>query len=124
MLDISSFILSVNATASLSQLFDMMMSDPKVAISVIIQILMGVGLGYYMAKVIKYFIAFIAVIILGVILNIWSLGGSLEDVLAKLGGQALQLKDVAINFFSMLGLLTVGPVTLGFVIGLIIAWRK
>ncbi len=103
------------------QLFELVTSDPKVAFAVIVQILMGIALGYYMAKVIKYFLALIGVIIIGVILNVWSLGGSIEDALTNLGIQALELKDVVFNFLSMLGVLTVGPITLGFVIGLIIA---
>ncbi len=106
------------------QLFELITSDPKVAFAVIVQILMGIALGYYMAKVIKYFLALIGVIVLGVILNVWSLGGSIEDVLMNLGVQALELKDVVLNFLSMLGVLTIGPITLGFVIGLIIATRK
>lgn len=106
------------------QIINLVFSDPKVAFAVMVQVLMGVALGYYMSKVIKYFIALIAVIVIGVMLNVWSLGGSLEDILARFGFQAMQLRDVVLGFLGTLGLLTVGPVTLGFVIGLLIAWTR
>jgi len=124
----SCVILQVSGTNATTpfylQLIDLLTSDPKVALSFLIQLFLGMTLGYYMARVFKYVLAFIAVLVIGVVLNVWSLGGSLEDALLKLGEQALTLKDVAMNFISMLGLLTIGPVTLGFLIGLVIAWRK
>ncbi|RLG84556.1 MAG: hypothetical protein DRO40_00740 [Thermoprotei archaeon] len=101
-----------------------LLSDPKILVATIIQILMGIGLGYYMVKVIKYFIALILVIGAGVILNVWSLGGSLEEVLARYGSEALKLKDVFMSLLTTLGIMTVGPIALGFLIGVIIALRK
>jgi len=119
------FMESFNTTTPLYQhLLDLMLTNPKILVAITVQILMGIGLGYYTAKVAKYILALIAIIVIGVILNVWSLGGSVEEVLKNLGAQALELKDVALRFLTLLGVLTVGPVTLGFIIGLLIAIRK
>ena len=77
-----------------------------------------------MAKMAKYIFAFIALLVIGAVLNVWSLGGSVEDFLAKLGTSAGKLKDVVLGFINTLGLLMVGPVTLGFFIGLILGILK
>lgn len=103
---------------------DLITSNPKVAISIGIQIILGVALGYTMVKVIKYIAAFIGVIIIGAILNVWSLGGSIEDFIANFGQQAQEVKNFAVNLIKILGILSVGPVTLGFVIGLLIGLTR
>lgn len=103
---------------------DLVTSNPKVAVSIGIQVILGIALGYTMVKVIKYIAAFIGVIIIGAILNVWSLGGSIEDFIANFGQQAQEVKDFAVNLIKILGILSVGPVTLGFVIGLLIGLTR
>ena len=95
-------------------------SNPKVAVAVLIQFLLGMGLGYYAVKIIKYVAAFIGVIILGALLNVWSLGGSIEDFLAGITGNIGEVKAVVAGIVKTLGVLTVGPVSAGFVIGLLV----
>jgi len=85
---------------------------------------MGIALGYIMAKMAKYIIAFIAILIIGAVLNVWSLGGSIQGFLEKLGITAMEFKNVILGFLGTLGLLMVGPVTLGFLIGIIIGLMK
>lgn len=101
-------------------LIDLITSNPKVAAAVGIQILLGAALGYTMIKVLKYIAAFIGVLVIGAVLNVWSIGGSIEDIIARFGGEASQIKDLMINLIETLGVLTVGPVSLGFVIGILV----
>ncbi len=100
------------------------MSNQKVLIAVSIQFLLGLGLGYYSAKVIKYLLALIGIIILGAVLSVWSLGGSIEGFIARLGTQAESFVPIIKGFMATLGILTVGPVTVGFLLGLIIALSR
>ncbi|MEM1623820.1 MAG: hypothetical protein QW780_05450 [Sulfolobales archaeon] len=92
-------------------------SDVKVAAAVLIQFLLGLGLGYVSVKALKYIIAFIALLVLGSFLSVWSLGGSVEATLGYLGTLASNVK----NLLFLLGLMTVGPVSIGFIVGALIA---
>ncbi|MEM0065807.1 MAG: hypothetical protein QW459_06170 [Sulfolobales archaeon] len=92
-------------------------SDVRVAVAVLIQFLLGLGLGYVSVKALKYIIAFIALLVLGSFLSVWSLGGSVDATLGYLGTLASNVK----NLLFVLGLITVGPVSVGFIVGALIA---
>lgn len=92
-------------------------SDMKVVTAILIQFLLGLGLGYVSVKALKYVLAFIALIALGSFLSVWSLGGSIDTTLKYLG----DLASVAKNLLFVLGLLTVGPASVGFILGALIA---
>ena len=111
-------------TVSVENLVSTAMSNPKVLVSVVIQVVLGIALGYLMAKMAKYVLAFIALLIVGAVLNVWSLGGSIEGFLAGFGSEAARLKDLLMGLLTTLGVLFVGPVTLGFFIGLLIGFFK
>jgi len=100
------------------------LKNPKILIALIIQFALGLGLGYVSVKALKYILAFIGILVLGSVLSVWSLGGSVEDFIANLGVQAQQLLPVIKNFLTTLGLLTVGPVSIGFIIGILLALVK
>ncbi len=95
------------------------LSNPKVLIAVLIQFLLGLGLGYFSVKVLKYILALIGILILGSVLSVWSLGGSIEDFLAKVGIEAQKLYPLIQSIMATLGILTVGPVAIGFILGII-----
>jgi len=95
------------------------LSNPKVLVAVLIQFLLGLGLGYFSVKVIKYVLALIGILVLGSILSVWSLGGSIEDFLAKVGVEAQKLFPLVQSIMATLGILTVGPVAIGFILGII-----
>lgn len=127
MIDFSWVIEAVNvtnATLSAGDVFSVALSNPRVAVAIGIEVILGAALGYLMAKMAKYILAFIALLVVGAILNVWSLGESIEEFLMRIGTTAAELKDVILGFINMLGLLMVGPVTLGFFIGLIIGMLK
>lgn len=100
-------------------------SNPKVLVAITIQFLLGFGLGYFSLKVIKYIIALIGLIILGSVLSVWSIGGSVENFLAKIGVESQKILPLTKDIATTLGILTVGPVTVGFLVGiLVVAMRK
>ncbi|MCS7099455.1 MAG: hypothetical protein NZ925_03835 [Sulfolobales archaeon] len=93
------------------------LSDVKVAATFLIQFLLGFGLGYFSVRALKYILAFIAILLLGSFLSVWSLGGTLENTLSQLK----ELGEAARNLLVILGVLTVGPVSVGFIIGAVVA---
>jgi len=95
-------------------------TNPAALVAVIIQFLMGFAVGYFGAKALKYIVAFILVLFIGAALSVWSLRGSVEDLMKAFG----QLKEVASAVYGLLttlGIMTVGPVTLGFILGALVA---
>ena len=109
---------------TLNGIVNLISSNPKIMISVLLQFAMGLGLGYYMARVIRYVIALILVLIAGAILNVWSMGGSLEKVIGSYGESLFKYKDVILSLIKSVGILTVGPITAGFFVGLIVGWAR
>ena len=81
---------------------------------------MGLGLGYVSVKALKYVLAFIAILTLGSFLSVWSLGTTPLEVLKSLGGAVAMVKDLAM----VLGLMNIGPVSLGFIVGAVLGLMK
>jgi len=95
-------------------------SDPQTAIVILIQFILGLALGYISVKALKYILAFIAILVLGTFLSVWRLGSSMTEVFKTLSSVA----EIAKNFAIVLGLITVGPISIGFIIGAVIALIK
>jgi len=114
-------IVSAQAQVNLTELISEALKNPKVLVVVVIQFLMGLGLGYFSFKVWKYLVALIAIIVLGNVLTIWSLGSSPESFLGQLYETFKQFLPNLIAFIQLLGIMTVGPVTIGFIVGIILA---
>ncbi len=108
----------------IEELFSTAIKNPKVLIAIVIQLALGIALGYVSVKVIKYILAFIGILVLGAVLSVWSLGGSVQDFITKLGMQAQQIMPFLKGLLATLGLLTVGPVSVGFIIGILIGIAK
>ncbi|MEM2163910.1 MAG: hypothetical protein QXR62_05765 [Candidatus Bathyarchaeia archaeon] len=97
------------------------LQNPIAYIILLIEFILGFCLGYLSIKVLKYILALIAVLVVGVFLNVWSLGLSLDRIVGMLGEYSVRAKDLLMGLAGTLGLLTLGPVTLGFLIGVIVA---
>ncbi len=95
-------------------------SQPQTLMVIAIQFFLGLGLGYVSVKALKYVVAFIALLVLGAFLSIWSLGVTPSEILQSLGIAASLAKDLA----TVLGLMTIGPVSVGFIIGAILGLMK
>lgn len=108
-----------------SDVVNELLSNPVVLFVFVIQFGLGLGLGYFSVKALKYIIAILAIIALGLFLNIWQFGG-LEGFLEALN-LPLNLTDliaVLTSIVSLLGILTFLPIGVGFFLGAIAAAVK
>ncbi len=115
---------TATTTFRIEDLVSTAVKNPKVLVAIVIQLALGIALGYVSVKVIKYILAFIGILVLGAVLSVWSLGGSVQDFITKLGMQAQQVMPFLKSLLATLGLLTVGPVSIGFIIGILIGIAK
>lgn len=92
-------------------------SNPQVAAVILIQFILGLALGYTAVKALKYILAIVAILALGAVLSVWSLGITPREVLNAMGVTIESVK----NLVMLLGLTTMGPVTLGFFVGVIVS---
>ncbi len=97
------------------------LTAPSTAIIFIIELILGIGLGYFSAKIALYILALIGIILVGVLLNAWQAQISLGTTLSNLGLTWNQVAPVITALIVMLGITTVLPITLGFIIGVVIA---
>lgn len=95
-------------------------SQPQVLAAIAIQFLLGLALGYVSVKALKYVLAFIAILVLGTFLSVWSLGLTPMQALQSLSAALQAAKD----FVVILGLMNVGPVSIGFIVGAIVGLMK
>lgn len=101
-----------------------LLSDPKTSLVFLIQLGLGLGLGYFSMKALKYIVAIVGIIFVGVLLNVWQFGG-VEGLLERLGiSEWSQLLPMFYSVVTALGLLTILPIGIGFFIGIIIAAVK
>jgi len=100
-----------------------LLTSPTVLITFFIQFALGLGLGYLSVKVAKYLIALLAIFILGVLLNIWQ-SANLQEMVGGLSLQWSKVYPVIQALIVLVGLTTVLPITLGFIIGFVVALQK
>jgi hypothetical protein len=113
---------ATNTTSpALTSLLASLSKNPYVAASVLIQLALGIALGYVSVKALKYILSFIGILVLGSLLNVWSLSsGNLQEALQQYYQQLEQAMPLIKKLAATLGLLTVGPVSIGYVIGILI----
>ena len=109
---------------SITKMFMLSIHNAHELITLIIEMIMGLVLGYISVKVVKYILTFILVVITGITLNVWSFGGGLSGVIANIQKEAVMLEPLIRNMLSTLGILTMGPILFGYVIGIIIGVTK
>ncbi|MEM1526559.1 MAG: hypothetical protein QW775_05175 [Ignisphaera sp.] len=108
------------AEPTIGELLSSLLSQPSTLAVIAIQFFLGLALGYISIKILKYIVAFLAIIILGTFLSIWSLGLTPTEVLSTFGIAAETIKRLAV----VMGLLSVGPVSVGFVVGIVVGLIK
>lgn len=102
-------------------------TNPASLLTFLIEFILGIGLGYFSTKILKYVLALVGIFVIGVLLNVWQspqLGANLGSQLAQLGLTWEKISPVIMSFVYMFGLTTVFPITLGFIIGIVIAMAK
>lgn len=108
---------------SFPSLIASLFTSPTVLITFFIEFALGIGLGFLSVKVAKYIIALLAIFIVGVLLNVWQ-SGTLQDLVAGLNLQWSKVYPVFQALIIIVGLTTVLPVTLGFVIGFVVGLQR
>ena len=108
----------------LPSLITSLFTNPSTLLIFIIELALGIGLGYFSVKALKYVLALAGIFTIGVLLNVWQsqqLGSNIRDQLNQLGLTWEKVYPVFTSLTYMLGLTTILPITLGFIIGLVIA---
>lgn len=100
-------------------IMDLMLNPPS-ALGIFVQFLLGLVLGYISAKIFKYALALIAILVLGSIISVWSLGSLSSETLNKIG-TTLEITKTLISAFAAI---LIGPIAIGFIIGVIIGFIK
>ena len=101
--------------------------NPNTVLIFVIELLLGLGLGYFSVKIVKYIVALILIFVIGVVLNIWNspaLGANIQQQLNSLGLEWGKVYPVLLSIVYMLGITTILPITVGFFIGVVIAIVK
>lgn len=122
------FAMMVSPVLCQNDLYDVLsevFSSPMTLLIFSIQFGLGLGLGYFSVKALKYIIAIVCILALGVMLNIWQFGG-LENFLGRLGipVDPTQLTSILTAIVGLLGILTILPMGVGFLLGAIAAAIK
>ncbi len=108
-------------TQPLAQLVGSLFTNPQTAAVILIEFLLGFGLGYTAVKALKYILAFIGILFLGSALSVWSLGSNTKEIAKSLGLEVKQLLPVLKSLIAMLGAVVVGPASVGVIVGIIVA---
>ena len=99
-----------------------LLSNPTSLILFLIRFLLGFALGYISLRAIKYLVAMLAIIAIGMFLNIWevdALKRALEE--AGLELEKLDWQKVIEGVIRFLGLTTMLPIGVGFILGIVVA---
>ncbi|MEM4488393.1 MAG: hypothetical protein QXK88_06325 [Desulfurococcaceae archaeon] len=99
--------------ADIGWILNAAISNPQLAVVILVQFFLGLALGYVALKAFKYILALLAILALGAALSVWSLGITPSEVLSVIGLTVESINSLIV----LLGLTTMGPVTLGFIIG-------
>jgi len=102
-----------------------LLTSPATLLIFLTQFGLGFGLGYFSVKALKYIVAILCIIAIGVLLNIWQFGG-LERFLQalELPTGLPELTTTLTAILSLLGILTLLPIGLGFFAGALTAAAK
>ena len=126
-LNISVVHASTPGNIDIGGLISSLLTNPAFLITFVIEFALGLGLGYFSAKVFKYIVALIAIFIVGVFLNVWQspqLGINIKAQLDAAGLSWNNVQPVVLSLLYTLGITTVLPITIGFAIGMVIAMAK
>ncbi len=115
---------SAAENTTLGEIVSVAMGNPKMAVTMLIEFILGVALGYVGVKALRYILAFIGILILGSVLSAWSLGGNMEEIAKKLGVELKQLLPLLKQFALAIGATIVGPASIGVIVGIILAMMK
>lgn len=94
-----------------------LLTTPPGTIATVLQIILGIILGYLATKAIKYILALLAIMFISSLLLSWSIESLSQETLSKIGATLAAVKDLVIA----LTIILIGPLAFGFFIGVLIA---
>lgn len=86
----------------------------------LVLLFLGLCLGYICVKAFRYLLSLIILLLLGAFLSLWSLSEHINNIIAE-------IRELTLNTLSLLlilGVLTAGPLSAGFLIGVLLALVK
>ena len=97
-------------------------SNPACILLSVIQFGLGLGIGYSASKAVRYTIAIIGFLTIGILLNVWYFGG-LEGLVQKIGltVDADRLVLAASMLISLLAFVSILPMIVGIAVGAVVA---
>ena len=113
-----------NTTATNATSLGTILASDKVLVAEAIQFLLGALLGYYGAKALKYILGFIGILALGSALQVWAVGESTSAYVSRVEEGARQAVPLVKKLLVSLGILTVAPVSAGFLVGAVIGLTR
>jgi hypothetical protein len=94
--------------------------QPQALVVVLVNFLLGLGLGYVSFRALKYVLAFVAMLFLGFfLLNVASRVAPV-DALQRVGAVVSKLRELVMAFY----LTVFGPIFFGFLVGALIALTR
>lgn len=111
----------IEAAVSVTQYISQYFSTPQAIIVTVIEFLLGFGVGYFLAKGLKYILAFFALLIVGDLLNIWSVSAfsakslsiaTLQQELAPLSAFLSIIQPIFTNIIILIGFIIGAAVAL------------
>ncbi len=116
---------TVNATdTGIGGIVGTIMSNPQTGTVMLIEFLLGFGLGYTAVKALRYILAFIGILLLGSALSVWSIGANSAEIAEKIGMEVKQLLPLLKGLMTVFGTIVVGPASVGVLVGIIVASIK
>jgi hypothetical protein len=100
-----------------------LLSDPRALATFVIQGGLGFGLGYFSAKAAKYLFALIGIFIIGFLMNYWQID-ALKSLLDSYGLSPARIYSLVMTIITVMGVTTILPSSVGFLLGVIVALRK
>ncbi|MEB3766103.1 MAG: hypothetical protein GSR77_08090 [Desulfurococcales archaeon] len=116
---------TANATdTGIAGIVGTIMTNPQTGTVMLIEFLLGFGLGYTAVKALRYILAFIGILLLGSALSVWSIGANSAEIAEKIGMEVKQLLPLLKGLMTVFGTIVVGPASVGVLVGIIVASIK
>jgi len=115
---------STSTAINIDSLVGALITNPNALVVTAIEFLLGLGLGYVAMRALKYILASVGIILLGIVLGVWSLGNSVYGAIKTLGNIARSVWGIVYSLVAALGILVITPVTIGFIVGALIAHAR
>lgn len=110
----------VNQTFDIWNTLQNILKDPQNLPTFITQIILGFGLGYFSGKAIKYILALIGILVVGFFMNLWRLD-ALTSLFESYGLSQEKVYSLSTAVITIIGATTILPVSIGFIIGIIVS---